>query len=238
MLSPPARPPFVYGPPQNQPVTGQSPQPQPAYAAAAAPPYAPNPAYMPYPTYAVQLPPPLAPAHVYAGFWRRGAAWLIDTVLLAVGLVVLSFIGTIIAAVSLLSSGQDLTSDNSFGVLVALLLIMFVLAWLYYAGLESSAWQGTVGKRLMRLLVTDVYGRRISFGRATGRYFSKIVSGLALFVGYLMAAFTERKQALHDLMAGTLVVRQEHLALLTAPPPPPPAQQAGQPGSAGEVQGA
>lgn len=226
----PAPAPFAYGPPQNQPLTAQS-QPQPAYAAV------PAPAYAPYPAYAVQLPPPLAPAHVYAGFWRRGAAWLIDTVLLAVGLVVLSFVGSIVAAISLLSSGQDITNDNALGVQVALLLIMFVLAWLYYAGLESSAWQGSVGKRLMRLLVTDVYGRRITFGRATGRYFGKIVSGLALFVGYLMAAFTERKQALHDLMAGTLVVRQEHLALLISPPPPPAAPQTSQPG-AGEVQGA
>jgi uncharacterized RDD family membrane protein YckC len=55
--------------------------------------------------------------------------------------------------------------------------------------------------------VTDLDGGRISFGRATGRYFGKILSGLILGIGFLMAAFTERKQALHDLLAGTLVVR-------------------------------
>ncbi|HXM59013.1 MAG TPA: RDD family protein, partial [Candidatus Dormibacteraeota bacterium] len=87
---------------------------------------------------------------------------------------------------------------------------------------------------LMHLVVTDLYGRRVSFGRATGRYFGKIVSALVLFVGYLMIPFSDRRQALHDLMAGTLVVRQEHLALLTAPPRPP--EPHGQQGPTGEVQ--
>lgn len=215
------------------PYYAQAPQaPQPAYPVVASPT-----AYAPYPGHAVQPPPPDAPGHVQAGFWRRVAAWLTDTILLSVGLVVLLFVGLIFAGISLAASGQDVTNDNVLGVLVALLLIEFVLAWLYYAGLESSAWQGTVGKRLMRLAVTDLYGRRIGFGTATGRYFGKIVSGLPLFVGYLMIAFSERKQSLHDLMAGTLVVRRQYLAQLTAPSAPRP-EQSGQPDSAGEVQGA
>jgi uncharacterized RDD family membrane protein YckC len=183
-------------------------------------------------------PPPLAPSHTYAGFGRRLGAWAIDTVLLLVGFFVVYFVGSIFIGLGLLSSGQDLTVDNALGAELVLLLIMGVLAWLYYAGLESSAWQGTVGKRILRLVVTDLYGRRISFGRATGRFFAKIVSALALGVGYLMVIFTERRQGLHDLMAGTLVVRQEHLSLLTMPPAPAPAHQSGQPGGAGEVQGA
>jgi len=187
---------------------------------------APAPPYPAHPPHALP-PPPEAPSHAYAGFWRRFAASLIDIVLLSIGFAVLVFVLGFIAIVGLLSSGQ---SGNDIGVNLAiygtLLLIAFVLAWLYYAGLEGSAWQGTIGKRLLRLVVTDMYGRRIGFGRATGRYFSKIASGLTLLVGYLMVAFTGRKQALHDLMAGTLVVRQEHLGLVRAAPRPVQAQQA------------
>jgi uncharacterized RDD family membrane protein YckC len=75
--------------------------------------------------------------------------------------------------------------------------------------LESSKWQATVGKSVMNLRVTNLEGRRISFGHATGRFFAKIVSSLIpLAIGYIMAAFTERKQALHDLIAGTLVLKK------------------------------
>jgi uncharacterized RDD family membrane protein YckC len=74
--------------------------------------------------------------------------------------------------------------------------------------MESSAWQGTLGKKALGLTVTDLEGRRISFGRATGRYFAKIISTLILCIGYMMAGFTERKQALHDMIAGTLVLRK------------------------------
>jgi uncharacterized RDD family membrane protein YckC len=190
-----------------------------------------------HPGYAMAPPPPaLAPSHAYASFGRRTGAWAIDTVLLLVGLFVFYVVGIIFIEVGLLSSGQDLTVDNALVAEAVLLLLMLVLAWLYYAGLESSAWQGTVGKRIVRIVVTDQYGRRIHFGRATGRFFGKIVSALALFVGYLMVIFTERRQGLHDLMAGTLVVRQEHLVLLTAPPPPSPQQASGQPETASEVQ--
>jgi uncharacterized RDD family membrane protein YckC len=184
------------------------------------------PAYGPHGPYvqpAAPIPAP-APDYAYAGFWRRGGAWLIDTVLLTVVFVVMDFVGSAIAVISLVSSGQDITNDNATGIQFALLVIMFVLAWLYYAGLESSPWQGTVGKRLLKLVVTDMHGERITFGRASGRYFGKILSALIALVGYIMVAFTQRKQGLHDLLAGTLVVRQEYLALLTAaqaPPPPP-----------------
>jgi uncharacterized RDD family membrane protein YckC len=82
-----------------------------------------------------------------------------------------------------------------------------VINWLYYALLESSFKQATLGKMALGLKVTDMEGKRISFGQATGRYFAKILSGLILCIGYLMAAFTEKKQALHDIIVGTLVVK-------------------------------
>lgn len=239
-LSPWAPPPepasFVAAPPvpPSPPVTVTSVDPV-APMAPVAPHY---PAYQPYAVAQPQQPPPLAPSQVYAGFWRRVAAYLIDGVLLLIGFLVLDFIGALFVGIGLLSSGQDITGDNTLGAQLVIFLITAVLAWLYFAGLESGPWQGTIGKRLLRLMVTDLYGRRIGFGRATGRYFGKILSGLVLFVGYLMVAFTERKQGLHDVMAGTLVVRQEHLVLLTAPPQPAPPAQSGPPPGASEIQGA
>jgi len=85
--------------------------------------------------------------------------------------------------------------------------LFFCASWIYEATLESSSRQATLGKMAMGLRVTDEQGRRISFARATARYFSKILSGMILFIGYIMAGFTARKQALHDLIAGTLVTR-------------------------------
>ena len=86
--------------------------------------------------------------------------------------------------------------------------LFFVGLWLYFALMESSSWQATLGKKALNLQVTDLEGRRISFGRATGRFFGKIISGAILYIGYIMAGFTERKQALHDMLAGCLVLRR------------------------------
>jgi uncharacterized RDD family membrane protein YckC len=86
-------------------------------------------------------------------------------------------------------------------------LIGFLGNWLYFSLMESSSSQGTLGKIACGLKVTDTRGRRISFGRATGRYFAKILSGLTLGIGYLMVGWTRQKRGLHDFVAGTLVVR-------------------------------
>jgi len=168
------------------------------------------------------------------GFGRRLGAYVIDFVLVTIGLVLLVFVLSIFAVIALLSSGQDLADQNlNLGLSLSLYAIAFVLAWLYFAGLESSAWQATIGKRLLRLVVTDLSGQRIGFGRATGRYFGKLL----IVIGGWFILFTGRKQALHDLMASTLVVRREHLALVATPPPQP--QPLGHPGSSSrEAQGA
>lgn len=71
--------------------------------------------------------------------------------------------------------------------------------------MESSKYQGTIGKKVLGIIVTDENGNRITFGRATGRYFAKIISGMTLWVGYIIAGFTDKKQALHDIIANTLV---------------------------------
>src|SRR5262249_48371563 len=80
-------------------------------------------------------------------------------------------------------------------------------SWLYEALLESSEWQATVGKMIFGMKVTDLAGNRISFGQATARYFAKWLSAASLCIGFLMVAFSARKQGLHDILAGTLVQR-------------------------------
>jgi Predicted membrane protein/domain len=126
---------------------------------------------------------------LYAGFWRRTAAYAID------GLVLLApawIIGYVLR-------------DNPVLVFIG----QAVLYWLYTAFLESGALQATLGKKLFGTKVTDVQGERISFMRASGRYFAMFVSALILGIGFLMAAFTAKKQALHDIMAGCLVLRSQ-----------------------------
>ncbi len=128
----------------------------------------------------------------YAGFWRRVAAALIDGLL--VGIV--SWIVT--AIFSGISDGAEATAQ----------ILVFVAAYGYYAGMESSSYQATVGKIALGIQVTDLNGNRISFGRALGRNLAEILSALILLIGYIMVAFTAKKQGLHDMIAGTLVVKK------------------------------
>jgi uncharacterized RDD family membrane protein YckC len=86
--------------------------------------------------------------------------------------------------------------------------IQLVIYWLYFAIMESSHFQGTVGKIVLGMKVVDLQGNKISFLKATGRSFGKYLSSIILLIGYIMAAFTEKKQALHDMIAGCLVVKR------------------------------
>ena len=113
-----------------------------------------------------------------------------------------------IAAVPLMGLPWDFDPQQMpYGKVAILYLAVVVVWWLYFALLEASSRQATVGKLAMSIKVTDLSGQRISFGRATGRTFGKFVSSMILMIGYIMAAFTARKQALHDLMAGCLVIK-------------------------------
>jgi uncharacterized RDD family membrane protein YckC len=135
----------------------------------------------------------------YAGFWRRFAAWFIDTIILMVGGLIISFaFGVVITRVGVSGESRE-GAGKILGILVG---------WLYHALMESSTRQATLGKMALGLMVTDLNGQRVSFARATGRHFAKIVSALILFIGFIMAGFTSRKQALHDMIASCLVVRQ------------------------------
>jgi uncharacterized RDD family membrane protein YckC len=137
----------------------------------------------------------------YAGFWRRLVAYLIDYLVVLAGSVAIGFAIGLVAG---LSGAEDV--DGAW--LAAIYVAVIVGYYLYYAFMESSSNQATVGKIALGIKVTDVEGNRISFGRALGRSLAKIISALILFIGYLMAAFTDRKQALHDKIAGTLVVKR------------------------------
>ena len=171
-------------------------------------------------SYAATMAPP---AHlVYGGFWLRFVAYLLDTIIVGAAVMVVSAIFGFIIGIIAASSGVQLNSamsgdsDSMNGAAVAIILVIEAIVWvitilalwLYFAKLESGPNQATIGKRVLGLQVTDMAGGRISFARASGRFFGKIISALPLDIGFIMAAFTERKQALHDMIAGTLVVRK------------------------------
>jgi uncharacterized RDD family membrane protein YckC len=133
----------------------------------------------------------------YAEFLERAGALLIDLAI---------FLIPIVVAVNLL---EPYLGRHALVRELELLLRLssVVLLWLYYALQECSAAQATIGKRIMGLKVTDEFGRRISFARATGRFFAKYLSAALLWVGFIIVAFTRRRQGLHDLLSGCLVVR-------------------------------
>ncbi len=142
------------------------------------------------------------------GFWPRALACTIDAILIGMALFAVEFAagGAIYHTTSYgtpyegAGAAVNLTPP---GAIVALL-----GGWLYFALMESSVSQATVGKMAIGARVTDLYGNRISFARATGRYFAKILSAGILFIGCVMVAFTSRKQGLHDMVAGSLVLNR------------------------------
>lgn len=139
----------------------------------------------------------------YAGFWIRVAAYLIDALILFVAqFAILALFGE--SAFD--SAGTGLSANASSDSLLLNLLLM-LLGIAYFVGFESSERQGTPGKMAVGIIVTDENGNRVSRLRALGRYFAKILSGIILFIGYIMVAFTDRKQGLHDMICSTLVVK-------------------------------
>jgi uncharacterized RDD family membrane protein YckC len=148
------------------------------------------------------------PAVRYGGFWMRFVAAIIDWIL--VQLVVFPVAAVLGAMIGLAGGAVDMPG---FGIHMVRFIIGGTIGllgnWIYEAVMESSSKQATVGKMALGLKVTDLEGRRISFARATGRHFAKLISGMILLIGYIMAGFTERKQALHDMIAGTLVERTQ-----------------------------
>lgn len=154
-------------------------------------------------------------AITYAGFWKRFAAYLLDTVLITCAsfFLIVPLLG--VFGLGVATTAMDNDPDDVIAVIIAAViayafvsLLIFAGTWLYFALMESSAKQATLGKLAVGIVVTDLDGRRLSFGRATGRYFAKILSSLTFGIGYLLAGFTEKKQALHDMVASCLVVNK------------------------------
>lgn len=150
----------------------------------------------------------LAPAK-YAGFWLRFVAYVIDS--FAIGIV----LGVAVILPLMSSAFKNISPDNPWEFYTAAgpqiraaQGLMIMGTWLYYALFESSAWRATLGKKALGLEVTDLAGNRISFARASGRFFAKYVSFFTLLIGFIMAGFTAKKQALHDMIAGCLVIRK------------------------------
>ena len=161
---------------------------------------------------------------LYGGFWIRFVAYLIDGLILGIpfGIVVIGLIlmfggfGVLLHRLPVDPQANPTADPRAalalaapmFAVLYGAMFFFVILQWLYFAGMESSERQATFGKSAMSLRVANSEGGRLSFGHASGRFFAKIVSGLVPFaIGYIMAGFTAKKQALHDFIAGTLVLK-------------------------------
>jgi uncharacterized RDD family membrane protein YckC len=159
----------------------------------------------------------------YAGFFRRTVAYAIDCVLAIV--LVCGVAAIVIIGFYRKYYDTDVKTDIKY----LTYLFSCLSFWIYYAGFESSRLQATLGKLAVGIKVTDLSGRRISFERATGRMLAHILSGVTFYVGYVMAAFTRKRQTLHDIIAGTLVlvVHRDRAPLVVASPRAAPHVPAG-----------
>jgi len=170
----------------------------------------------------------------YVGFFRRFLAWALDNIML---IIVIVLLGRIILNAHQIDSFpfwidlSFITTTGIFGIILmifvglyngffeystdedikGLTFILFtnILKWFYFTRLESLPIKATFGKKIMGIIVTDLNGNSISFARANGRYFAKTISSITLLIGFIMAAFTKKKQALHDKITGTLVVKKK-----------------------------
>jgi uncharacterized RDD family membrane protein YckC len=144
-------------------------------------------------TQTVARPPQVGRA--YGGFWRRGIAAAVDWMLIGV-----------VVSLSIGYHGQLAPPHSTVKIVVYYTLVAAVV-WAYFAAMEASAWRATLGKLVVGVKVTSLDGQRINFGRATARLLAKLLSLAPLGLGFVLAAVDARKQALHDKVAGTVVVR-------------------------------
>ena len=156
----------------------------------------------------------------YAGFWLRFVAYIIDYIILYVinGFVIIPILAAVGISIGAASEGFDFNTMSEgdiiamgtaiMGAIFAGGILTLIISILYYAIMEASKYQATVGKIALGLKVTDMNGKKLDIGKAALRQIGKILSGIILLIGYIMAGFTEKKQALHDMIAGTLVVKK------------------------------
>ncbi|GIM46394.1 hypothetical protein DNHGIG_19430 [Collibacillus ludicampi] len=151
----------------------------------------------------------------HAGFWLRLIAFVIDSILvLSIGFILYFIFGVSALAIVAHSTKPDDATAYLVGAFFLYCAFLIVSTWMYFACMESSPRQGTLGKLVVGLHVSDANGCRISFWRATGRFFGKFISGILFCIGFLMTGWTQKKQALHDLMAGTIVFKGSIIPVL------------------------
>ncbi|WP_017814512.1 RDD family protein [Paenibacillus shenyangensis] len=158
---------------------------------------------------------------IHAGFWKRFLATCIDGIIY---FIIFFIVTRLMALVSdhngYLSGGYPYhtssTGETVFILISALLIFVMrmIFPWLYFSLFEKSKYQATIGKMAVGIVVVDQQYRPLRFGKATGRYWSKWLSGLTLCIGYMMAGWTGRKQGLHDIIASTYVVNKRALPQL------------------------
>jgi uncharacterized RDD family membrane protein YckC len=142
--------------------------------------------------------PPSSEAAGYGGFWLRVVAYIIDGIVTSAAGAIVGFVYGSALALGGASAGTAKPGGYVIGI---------IIAWLYFALMESSEGGATLGKMAVGLRVVTDEGRRLSFAKATGRYAAKFISAIILCIGFIMVAFTDRKRGLHDMIAGTLVVK-------------------------------
>ncbi|MNI26382.1 RDD family protein [compost metagenome] len=150
---------------------------------------------------------------IYAGFWRRFIARSIDYILVSYPLNLLfSYFKDSSSPVSpfpfIMGSVRTSSSANDIFTFDQYTLIQSILLFLYEILMMTSSRQGTLGKMIMSIQITNSEGRPVSINRAIARYFAMLLSVITLGIGSLMCAWTAKKQALHDKAAGTLVVKK------------------------------
>ncbi len=145
----------------------------------------------------------------YAGFWKRFAAMVLDGVLIIFFASSLRWVlnDSLRMQMEMVDERMDYEKVQYISYMIWSVYLVFI-RWCYFAGMESSPFQATLGKLALGLYVTDEHGERVSFSKATGRFFGKILSGLILGIGYIMAGTSAKKQALHDQMSGCLVLQE------------------------------
>lgn len=145
--------------------------------------------------------PALVAEFAFAGFWKRLLAYIFDALIFttAFGLIIY-----------LLGNSSGSSSMTDFGKIAGFYFLYYPAWWLYFSMMESSSLEGTLGKKIMGIKVSDLNGQPLTFGKATARHFSAFITQLTFSIGYIMSGFTARKQALHDIIAGTLVVNKRY----------------------------
>jgi uncharacterized RDD family membrane protein YckC len=161
---------------------------------------------------------PIKKGRELAGFWRRYGANLLDMVILYIIFMLVLLIAVVIDLIGVAVTSSGSSSNifgNAFGIGVICIGYGFcaLIVLFYFAWFESSRFQATPGKLAVGMIVVDLKGNRISFGKAIIRTLSKIISGLILYIGFIMIGFTEKRQGLHDMIAGTTVVMKNAVYL-------------------------